>query len=211
MLEAYLIVLIGVCAAQAAPGPNLMAVAGAGLGQSRRAALFVVSGVASGVLIWAGAVAYGLGELFRALPVALTVLKFVGGLYLLFLGAKALMAVVRGNSTTIKASPVTLTDFGAWRRGFIVVMTNPKAALMWSAVATFLFGVGLSRVQVLAFGPIAALSALAIYGAYGFLFSTNAVANIYSRFTRAIEAVLGVTFGALGMVLVDAGIRDLRP
>lgn len=52
MLEVFLITLIGVAAAQAAPGPNLIAVASAALGQGRCAALFVTVGVSTGMLFW---------------------------------------------------------------------------------------------------------------------------------------------------------------
>jgi threonine efflux protein len=90
-------------------------------------------------------------------------------------------------------------------------MTNPKAALMWSAVATFLFGMGLSNAQVLAFGPLAVASGLLIYGTYGLLFSTSIAASAFARFWRIIEATFGAAFGGLGAMLVAAGIRDARP
>ncbi|MCS6760823.1 MAG: hypothetical protein MO846_01530 [Candidatus Devosia symbiotica] len=47
-----------------------------------------------------------------------------------------------------------ISGFGAWRRDFLVVMINPKAALMWSAIATFRFGTRLGNIQMLAFGPV---------------------------------------------------------
>ena len=46
MLEIYLITLAGVSMGQAAPGPNLLAVAGAALGQGRKPAIFTALGVA---------------------------------------------------------------------------------------------------------------------------------------------------------------------
>lgn len=210
MFAAYLTALIGVMAAQASPGPNMMAVAGAGLAQGRRAALLVVAGIASGVLIWAASFAYGLGELFEAVPVSLTILKFVGGFYLLFLGIKALHAAFKGKPASIRANEERLSDVAAWRRGLLVILTNPKAALMWSAVATFLFGAGLTQWEVLGFGPLVSVTALLIYGAYGVLFSSRGAARVYERFTSAIEAVFGMAFGTLGAVLLGAGIQALR-
>lgn len=59
MLEAFFAAWLATVAAQAAPGPNLVAVAAAALGQGRRTALWVVGGVASGVLVWVAAVALG--------------------------------------------------------------------------------------------------------------------------------------------------------
>ncbi|MCC0014375.1 MAG: LysE family transporter, partial [Rhodobiaceae bacterium] len=52
MLEAFFAAWLGIVAAQLAPGPNLMAVASTGLGQGRRAALFVALGVAVGSAVW---------------------------------------------------------------------------------------------------------------------------------------------------------------
>ena len=92
-----------------------------------------------------------------------------------------------------------------------MVLTNPKAALMWSAIATFLFGAGLPMLAVLAFGPLVAISALLIYGTYGLIFSSRIAGEFYRRFARAIEFVFGATFGVLGWLLVLAGIRALRP
>lgn len=212
MIAAYLTALVGVIAAQAAPGPNMMAVIGMGLARGRRQALLVVAGIVSGVVIWAAAFAYGLGELLDAFPAALTGLKFAGGLYLLFVAARALLAARRGPARSDAgrgAFPVGA--MGAWRRGLLVVMTNPKAALMWWAVATFLFGAGLSQGAVLAFGPVAALSAALIYGSYGLVSSSARASILYARFARLIEATFGLVFGALGLALVASGIKALRP
>lgn len=210
MLEAFLAAWIGVALAQASPGPNMMAVASVALGQGRRAALLVVAGIGSGTLVWAAGVSLGLGALFAAFPLLLTLLKFAGGLYLLFMAFKALRAILAGSAASVAATTAPLDDLAAWRRGFFVVMTNPKAALMWSAVATFLFGAGLDAWQVLAFGPVVAISAMTMYGAYGLLFSTGVAMRAYARLWRAVEAAFGLAFGALGATLLVWGLRDLR-
>ncbi|MFN0263100.1 LysE family translocator [Tepidamorphus sp. 3E244] len=210
MFEAFLAAWLGTVAAQAAPGPNLVAVAAAGLGQGRRAALFVVLGVASGVLVWVTAVAFGLGALISAFPGLLVAMKLLGGGYLLFLSIKALRAAVRGGQGTLKAQSGQMSDIGAWRRGALVVLTNPKAALMWAAVAAFLFGHGLDPLQVLAFAPVGSLSALAVYGAYALLFSSGLATRAYARAARWFEALFGAVFGALGATLLADGVRSLR-
>ena len=210
MLEAFLVTLIGVVAAQASPGPNLVAVASASLGHGRRAGLFVTSGISTGMLIWAVAVSFGLGALFTAYPVSLLILKFVGGSYLLWLASRALRAAWRGDATTFEAEANAVSGGTCWRRGLLVILTNPKAALMWAAVATFLFGAGLATWQVALFGPVGALSGFAIYGTYAVLFSTRAAGSFYRRFARGVESVFGAAFGAFGVKLILDGIRTLR-
>ena len=74
MLVAYALTWLGVVAAQASPGPNLAAVASVALAQGRRPALFVVTGIASGMLVWSLATALGLGALIEAFPASLLLL-----------------------------------------------------------------------------------------------------------------------------------------
>lgn len=210
MIEAYLVTLLGVALAQASPGPNMLAVAGAALGAGRRAALWTVAGVASGMIVWAVVVALGLGALLALYPVLLTGMKLAGGCYLTWLAMKGFAAAWRGGAPSVRAGASTASPWQAWRRGLFVVLTNPKALLMWSAVGTFLFGAGMSAVQVAAFGPIGALSAALIYGGYGLLFSTGVAERAYRRFTRVVEAGMGVAFGALGGRLILDGARELR-
>ena len=211
MLEAYFVTLAGLMAMQVSPGPNLIAIASAAMGQSRRAALLVALGIATGAVVWVTLAALGIGVVVEAYPVLLTVLKFAGGGYLLWLGIKGLIAAWKGESVQIPQRARVDSDLASWRRGLLVVLTNPKVALGWAAIASFLFGSGLSAVQVAAFAPIAAASALLVYGGYGFLFSTGAAVRTYRRFWRIVEATFGVLFGAMGASLVLAGARDLRP
>ncbi|MEO0637079.1 MAG: LysE family transporter [Pseudomonadota bacterium] len=210
ILNAYILTLGGVVLAQASPGPNLMAVASTGLAQGRSRALCVVLGVASGMFIWAAGAALGLGAFFTAYPVSLVILKLLGGGYLLWLGLKALRAFWKNEAVSISASKRQLSHGGAVRRGLAVILTNPKAALMWSAVATYLYGAGLSPVQVLAFGPLAAVTALLIYGTYGLLFSSQVAVSGYARFARWFEAAFGLAFAALGGRLLLDGVRAIR-
>ncbi|WP_299749615.1 LysE family translocator [uncultured Tateyamaria sp.] len=211
MFSIYALTWLGVLAAQISPGPNLAAVASVGLAQGRRPALFLVTGISSGMLVWSMATALGLGVLIEAFPLSLLFLKFLGGSYLLFLGIKAARTTLKaGTNTTFALDVRPLTDGLAWRRGILVLLTNPKAALMWAAVASFLFGQGLSAWHVLAFGPMGALSGLVIYGIYAWLFSTGAAMRGYSRFSRWFEGVFAAAFGAMGTSLIWAGVREAR-
>lgn len=210
MLEAYLITLLGVAAAQASPGPNLMAVASAGVGQGRRPALLVTLGISTGMLIWAVAVSYGLGTLFTTYPLSLIGLKIIGGSYLLWLAFRAMKSAFVNDPAKIITDSQANTSMANWRQGLLVVLTNPKAALMWSAVATFLFGLGLETWQVALFGPVGATSGFLIYGCYAVLFSTGTAIKYYKQFSRWFETVFSAAFAMLGGKLLFDGFRALR-
>lgn len=209
MLEAYLITAVGVALGQVAPGPNLLAVAGVALGQGRRPAVFVAFGVATAIFLWVTITAFGLATLIALYPGLLTAMKLLGGGYLCFLAAKSLLAAWRGGDPAFQASRAALTPVAAWRRGLLVNITNPKSALLWVSVATFLYGSGLSAAQVIGFAPVGFLSAFAIYGTYGLLFSSGLAQRAYARFARGIEALFGAAFGAIGGKLLSDGLREL--
>jgi threonine/homoserine/homoserine lactone efflux protein len=211
MFEAYFLTLLGVMAAQASPGPNFVAVVSVALAQGRRATLWVVAGVSTGMLIWSLATAYGLATVLEWFPWSLNAMRIVGGTYLLWLAVKGIRAAIRNQPGSIRASRRPLTSEKAYQRGLLVVLTNPKALLMWAAVATFLFGAGLTAPQVLAFGPMGAISGFVIYGTYSALFSTGIASRTYAKFSRWFEFAFGAAFGALGGKLVLDGVRELRP
>ncbi len=202
--------MLGVLLAQMAPGPNLMAVASYALGGGRRAGLAVAAGVAAGVFVWAIACTFGIAALFSSIPETIIIMKCIGGAYLMFLGLKALRAAWRGHGGALQSTHVEAAPLAAFRTGMLVVLTNPKAAMMWVAVSSFLAATHMSHGQFLLTGLCISLSALAIYSTYAVLFSTGMAMKTYARFSRMFEAGFGLVFGAVGAKLFIDGIRAAR-
>jgi threonine/homoserine/homoserine lactone efflux protein len=210
MIELFFITLLATIAAQLAPGPNFLAVAAAALGQGRRQGMAVAAGVACGVFFWVILVAFGLGTLLELAPSLLLVLKITGGLYLLYLSMRGLKAGFRGEAVDLTADRHGRSLIANWQRGVLVVVTNPKAALMWIAMATFLYAGGANSLHVLLFGPLGALSAFGVYGLYAWLFSTNIAIRSYRRFTQVFDYSFATLFGLFGAKLVWDGLKEMR-
>lgn len=201
---------VGVLLAQAAPGPNLMAVASIALGSGRRAGMATAAGVATGVFIWAILSVFGISALFDTVPQAIIVMKLAGGSYLIYLGLKALAAAWRGAKGSLDKTRADIAPLAAWRLGMLVVLTNPKAAMMWVAVSSFLASTQMSNMQFLLTGLCISLSAMAIYGTYAALFSTGFAIKTYAKFSRMFEAGFGLIFGAAGAKLFADGLSAMR-
>ena len=208
MLAIYLSVIFGIIAAQIAPGPNLLAVASVALSQGRKPAILVASGVATGVFLWVSAFALGVSVIFTQFPLTGSVLQLLGGGYFIWLSVRTLASAWRRNPSLIRPTEKILSSKSAYRRGLIVVLTNPKAAIMWAAVSAFLLGSGFSTTEVLSIAPIGSITAFIVYGGYGLLFSTTAANRIYQRSARSLELFFGLCFGAIGAKLVVDGLRS---
>ncbi len=116
----------------ALPGPSVLFVIGRTLALGRRAGLLSVAGNASGMLIQTSLVALGVGALVAESIVVLTVIKFAGAAYLVFLGIQAIRHRHRVAAPPEQASPrSTLRLLG---EGFVVGVTNPKSIVFFVAI-----------------------------------------------------------------------------
>lgn len=200
---AYTIFLVSMIS----PGPNLLAVLGTSMAEGRMAGVCLALGVAAGSLMWGLLGLTGLTALLTLYAQALTVLKIVGGLYLLWLAYKAFRSAMTRTELTVK-SVDTNAGHGQYLRfalrGFTIQMTNPKAALAWIAIISVGMQDGAPLAAGLAIVLGCGLLSIAVYCAYALAFSTKRVVAAYARGRRGIQAGLGVVFGFAGLRLLTA-------
>ncbi|MCP4980320.1 MAG: LysE family translocator [Gammaproteobacteria bacterium] len=120
----------------AIPGPTILLVLSYSIAQGRRATLPVVTGVALGDSVAITLSLVGLGTLLAASAFWFTVIKWMGGLYLIYLGLKLLHTAARPTPTQSEQadqmgeSPVRKL-FG---NAFIVTALNPKSIVFFIAL-----------------------------------------------------------------------------
>lgn len=196
---------VALAVAAISPGPNLVAVASRALGSGGNAALHVAAGLATGAFLWSFLTAVGFGALFDTYPVMLRLMGLFGGAYLFWLGLKGWRAVLTGQGGQI----VPAIRRGArhdFLHGLTVTATNPKVALLWASLSTFVGSEIADWPVLLLFTTGSAIIAFLIYGTYGWLFSIGGIRGFYSRFQAASEAIFGTLFCGLGLVLVHRSL-----
>jgi threonine/homoserine/homoserine lactone efflux protein len=198
---AYAAFLLGI----ASPGPNILAIIGTSMATNRRSGVALAVGVATGSFTWAVLTVIGLSALLAAYASALLVIKIAGGLYLLWLAYKAFRsAASRQDIDAAALAGGERTPLGYALRGYVIQMTNPKAALAWIAIISL----GLTQNAPLWVGAVIvagtfALS-LAIHVLYAVAFSTPVMVRAYSRARRYIQATLGAFFAFAGLKLLTS-------
>jgi threonine/homoserine/homoserine lactone efflux protein len=114
------------------PGADTVLVTKNAVLHGRGAALGTSLGVNAGLLIWTVAAAVGVAALVRESAVAFTILKLVGAVYLVYLGAQGLRASRRhasgGRIAAVDLSRRGGTAFG-FRQGLASNLANPKIAV----------------------------------------------------------------------------------
>jgi LysE type translocator len=128
--SATLLAFVAISAVFAAvSGPSNLFVVSQGLRAGHRAGLAAAAGCALGALTYVAATAVGLAAVLASSSAALSVLHYVGGAYLLFLGVRLLRdpALPASEVGSAPARPVPRARF--LRRGLLTELSNPKVAL----------------------------------------------------------------------------------
>jgi len=121
------------CLASAAlavvPGPAVTYIVMHSVDKGRRAGLASAAGVASGGLVHVAAATVGLSALIASSATAFTLVKLVGAVYLIVVGARRILG--RDDSEQVQAPPAPMSRI--YRQGMIVNVFNPKTALFFLA------------------------------------------------------------------------------
>ena len=130
-LHSWLLYLVAALGLSLTPGPNSLLVLTHGALHGQRKTLFTVAGGALGFLLLIALSMLGIGALLQASAHALTVLKLVGGAYLVWLGIQ----LWRAPPVHVQAEAAGADARGAalFRQGLLTAISNPKALLFYGA------------------------------------------------------------------------------
>jgi RhtB (resistance to homoserine/threonine) family protein len=113
------------------PGPDTAYILGRSMAQGRAAGIASAFGIMAGSLFHTCAAALGLSALLATSAVAFTVIKIIGGLYLLYLGIRIILD--RSEQLRLPSSFRRSTTAAAFRQGMLTNILNPKVALFFLA------------------------------------------------------------------------------
>lgn len=130
-LHTWLVYLIAVVGLSLTPGPNGLLALSHGALYGQRKTLFTITGGMLGFTVLMALSMFGIGALLQASAQALTVLKWVGGAYLVWLGVQ----LWRAPAITLSDEGVAPSKSGQalFRQGLLSAISNPKVILFFGA------------------------------------------------------------------------------
>eukprot|EP01037_Dinobryon_pediforme_P012902 gene12902-13003_t len=192
------------------PGPNFLMAAQVSVQNSRRSALFAVLGVGLGTSIWGWAGFFGVQVVFVAAPWAYAAMKLLGGLYLIYLGAR-LLATRRAATTGPTLRERVETPWSIFRLGLVTNLANPKSALFVASVFATALPPDVSLLQGAEAVALMVSISVSWYALVVCVFSTRAVAQVYARLRHWLDRLAGAIFVEFPMIdltrRLEAAIR----
>jgi threonine/homoserine/homoserine lactone efflux protein len=189
----------------ASPGPDNLMVLGMGMSKGRAQGIAFGLGCALGCLSHTLLAVVGVSAVIAASPVAFTLLKWVGGAYLVWLGVQALRSTGGGQVAATVAPPQALSTL--FFKGMFANAINPKVVLFFlSFLPQFVVpGQGQVGLQLGLLGLLFTLQAALLFGLLGYFAGT--VGQWLNRQPRAglwLDRLAGVVFVGLGLRLLTS-------
>ena len=130
-LHLWLIYLLAATGLSLSPGPNGLLALTHGALHGRRKAFYTIFGGALGFVAVIALSMFGIGALLKASLAWLTIMKWLGGAYLVWLGIQVWRSPPIGFD--IRGSAEPRTGWSLFRQGALSAVTNPKGLLFFTA------------------------------------------------------------------------------
>ena len=183
-----------------APGPDMLYVITRGMTHGRRAGMLSAVGVVCGILVHTFAAALGLTVIFQTSALAFFIVKYVGALYLVYLGIKAWRdkSVIAPQVTSLSANSQQLF----WQ-GILSNVLNPKIAIFFLAFLPQFVDRGSSQVtlQLVVLGLTFAFFGLCFLLAVGY--SSGTIGSWIVRRPQYAQCLGRLSGG----ILIGLGVR----
>ena len=183
-----------------APGPDMLYVISRGISQGPKAGLLSALGITLGILIHTTFAAFGLAVLLQTSAFAFLVVKYIGALYLIYLGLKAL----KDKSKFVLLEEQKHMDSRAifWQ-GMLSNVLNPKVALFFLAFLPQFVNQRSNSVtlQMLTLGIIFALFGVAFLSVVGYF--AGGIGSWLSRQPNIADKLRWLT----GAIFIGLGLR----
>ena len=187
------------------PGPAVLYIVTRSVEQGRWAGLVSALGVHVGTLVHVAAAALGLSALLVSSALAFDIVKYLGALYLIYLGIRRLLTSDAAAAASA-AAPRSLRRLFA--QGIVVNILNPKTALFFLAFLPQFADPsrGQLGLQILGLGLIFVALGVVSDGLYAVLAGTaGGWLKQGGRFLRVERYVTGGVFVGLGLTAAFAG------
>ncbi len=189
------------------PGPDFVMITRNSLIYSRKTGIYSALGLGLGILVHVTYSLVGIGLLISQSILLFTILKFVGAIYLLYIGYKSLTAKTSSPQSVDAGQEKDISPRKAVRMGFITNATNPKATLFFLSLFTLIIGPTTPLYLKILMGLEMAVVTFLWFALVATVFSHGSIKGRVAKFQGAISKITGVIFILLGLKLATSSAK----
>jgi RhtB (resistance to homoserine/threonine) family protein len=200
----WLILAMAQLLALIAPGPDFIMSVRNSLVYGRRAGIFTAAGFAGGIAIHCTYCIFGIAAIISQSIMLFSIIKYIGAGYLIYIGVKALRSKGYDKTIDVDGQVRIISDFAAFRSGFITNLFNPKATLFFLALFTQFISPETPPEMLLLYGITCTIQTFFWFSFVTLILTQARIRAAFLRFTKIIDRLCGGLMVALGLRLALA-------
>lgn len=187
------------------PGPSFIYVAQTAMDNSRAHGIATSLGMGTGAVIFTLLAIFGLFFVIETVPWLYLGLKFIGGLYLCYLGYKIWQSSnvkISAASPDIENKDETRSIFKSYTLGLLTQLSNPKTAVVIGGIFMAFLP---SEVPAYSYVILAVMAFVIDAGWYcivSLALTTSRAQKVYIRFRKAISRLASGLLAVMGVKLI---------
>ena len=183
------------------PGADFVLVTRNSLSHSRQSGLYTALGITVGTLVHISYCIAGLAIVINASPFLYSAIKYLGALYLIFIGISTINTK-RIESDNQQKKGLFLKPVTAFASGFISNALNPKTTLFFLGIFTQLVDEDTPLIMQMTYGFIISLAHLVWFSLLSYLITHQKLLPKVKQYQIVINGLMGVTLVGLGLKLI---------
>lgn len=182
------------------PGPDLIMCIRNSLSYSRKTGMWTAVGFGVGISVHILYSLAGIALIISQSILVFTAIKYVGALYLVYIGVKSLLSRSHTSLDVNREKKADISSWKAFKMGFLTNVLNPKATLFFLSLFTLVLSPETPFAVMLIASVIMIVDTVIWFALVSFFLTRPRVQRAFTRF----EGFFNKTFGAL---LVALGIK----
>lgn len=186
------------------PGPDFALVTKNSILHSRRAGLFTSLGIGSAILVHITYCVLGLAVIISQSLLLFSVIKYIGAIYLIYLGITAILTKHTSADETKTHRPLQkskISDSIAFRQGFLCNLLNPKATLFFLALFTMIIKPETPKLWELAYAIEMFIIITGWFCSLTIILSHRRILRILNKIEKYLEKAVGIFLIGFGLAL----------
>ena len=184
------------------PGPDFAMVSRNSLILSRRAGVLTALGIGLGVLVHVAYTLVGVGLVIQQSLWLFNAIKFIGAVYLVYLGVKMLRS--KPSRVSVDGGLASLSDLAAMRTGFLTNALNPKTTIFIISLFMQVVRPDTPLAVQIGYGAFISVAHVAWFSLVALCFSAGPVRDGLLAVRHWIDRVFGGLLVGFGILLAVA-------
>jgi len=181
------------------PGPDFFMALKNALTYSRRIGIYTAIGFGLGIGVHILYSAFGLALIISKSIIAFTTIKYLGVIYLIYLGLSTILNKTEPVSNNESNNIPTITPLKAISQGFFTNVLNPKASLFFLSLFTLVVAPNTAKSTITLISLFLIINTILWFSFVAVFMTQKRIRSLYHHYQNRVSKVFGGILIAIGI------------